>query len=51
MTEQELLSELCKVDLLIFDEIGVQHQHSENTQLIINQFVDILSRLKGEVFC
>ncbi|HGJ5900023.1 ATP-binding protein [Arsenophonus apicola] len=40
LTEQQLLDELCKVDLLILDEIGIQYQHSENTKIIVNQLVD-----------
>lgn len=58
LTERELLNEFCKVDLFILDEVGVQHQHSENAQIIINQLVDrrtshkrplgMLTNLNGE---
>jgi len=39
-SEQDLFNELCKIDLLILDEIGVQHRNSENTNVLINQIVD-----------
>lgn len=40
ISEEKFLSEICNVDLLILDEIGVQHRNSENTDILINQIVD-----------
>lgn len=39
-SEEALLRELCNVDLLVLDEIGIQHRNSDNTQILINQLVD-----------
>lgn len=39
-SEQSLFNEFCKIDLLIIDEIGIQHLKSENTHILINQIVD-----------
>ncbi len=51
LTEQQLLDELCKVDLLILDEIGIQYQHSENTKIIVNQMVDKRTSHKKPLAC
>lgn len=40
LTSHGLLNELVRVDLLILDEIGIQHSNSDNTSIIINQIVD-----------
>lgn len=40
ISEEQFLNEICHVDLLILDEIGVQHRNSENTDILINQIVD-----------
>lgn len=40
ISEAALLNELVSVDLLIIDEIGVQHSHSDNTLVLLNQIVD-----------
>lgn len=40
LSEESFLNELCKVDLLVLDEIGIQHRNSENTDILINQIVD-----------
>lgn len=39
VTESQLIDDLCRVDLLILDEIGVQHG-SANEKIIINQIID-----------
>lgn len=39
VTESQLIDDLCRVDLLILDEIGVQHG-SPNEKIIINQIID-----------
>ncbi|AEH39612.1 DNA replication protein [Buchnera aphidicola (Cinara tujafilina)] len=44
-TEEELIHKLCKVDLLIIDEIGVQIK-SRYEKIIINQIIDRRSSTK-----
>lgn len=39
-SETEFARKLIEVDLLVIDEVGVQHKNSENTKIFINHIVD-----------
>lgn len=40
LSEENYINTLCRLDLLVLDEIGIQHSHSENTEIIINHIID-----------
>ena len=38
--EEQLMNELCSVDLLVIDEIGIQRKNSEHESIVLNQLID-----------
>lgn len=38
--EEQLMDELCTVDLLVIDEIGIQRKNSEHESIVLNQLID-----------